>query len=110
MSDDEKNKEFSDTLFDAVFGSFGKSTIRGAINNLWGLERRSFSKALIAGLSRCDGYFASHSAICADVNHRHGSAKLQLGDQGKQECGRRTIGRNELIVANAAVVAEVAMG
>ncbi|TPI53303.1 hypothetical protein FJ420_31960 [Mesorhizobium sp. B3-1-3] len=34
MSDDEKNKEFSDTLFDTVFGTFGKSTIRREIDYL----------------------------------------------------------------------------
>ncbi|MET3579958.1 hypothetical protein ABID19_002989 [Mesorhizobium robiniae] len=34
MSGDDKSKEFSETLFDAVFGSFGRSTIRGDISYL----------------------------------------------------------------------------
>ena len=54
MSDDEKSRDFADILFEVVFGTFGKTTIRDEIRQLLRTERQSSDAQKEMALKVCD--------------------------------------------------------
>lgn len=71
-SDDELNREFVDILHETVFGSFGKSSIRNAINRLLNAGRRSIEWQRNAAADLCERIRPAQCQPCAIEQPRDG--------------------------------------
>lgn len=76
MSDDERNREFVDILHETVFGSFGKSSIRGDIYKLLHAGGKSIEWQRNAAADLCDRIDRFNANLARLSSHAMASGDL----------------------------------